>query len=219
MSPADLQFGVSHRLDRNLFAEEVQKSNSTGWPAHYQAIVEAQEEFFDEAKVSIARTQASTSERAVSRVDPNPFKVDQWILVEKDASVKTGERKRDGPFQVSSTTDATVTYKSPTYPGRTFTVPLARVSKFTLRPGQNPLGVTLRDHSRYFAVESVRDHRPKLPEGKQNKINNTEILIKWIGFDEDQNTWEPLSKKDIRGLDQFAQYAQDHPSLVKLVPK
>ena len=77
MAPADLQFGVAHRLDRNLFAEEVQKNNSAGWPAHYQAIVDAQESFLEEAKVNIARTQASTTDRATSRVDPNPFQVDQ----------------------------------------------------------------------------------------------------------------------------------------------
>jgi hypothetical protein len=68
-------------------------------------------------------------------------------------------------------------------------------------------------------VEKVLDHRPKVPVGRRNKVKDTEILIKWVGYDADQNSWEPLSDKTIRELEQFAIYVRAHPELINLLPK
>ena len=149
---------------------------------------------------------------------PNPFKVGEYVLVENDTSKprKTGEDKRDGPFKVHSVTDDTVTYESPQFPDRTFTAPIATVSRYTLRPGQNPNVIALRHNAKYYVPETILDHRPKkgIPT-----VRRTELLIKWTGFESEANTWEPVSNKTIRNLKLFRSYVRNHPELKRLLPK
>jgi hypothetical protein len=57
-----------------------------------------------------------------------------------------------------------------------------------------------------FIVEAILAHR-----GNAKKKSSLEFLIKWQGYEDEFNTWEPYSLvKDLQLLDQ---YAQQHPNL------
>jgi len=150
----------------------------------------------------------------------HPFKEGDWILVERDGKCKTGTKKREGPFQVTAVSQTTVTYASPKFEGRQLTVAVGRVSKFSIRPGSNPYRESLEEDSDRFVVDDIVGHRivgSKKDKTKTPRLNNTQVRVKWEGYDE--LSWEPLTNRTIRRLEVFREYAQKHPELAHLIPK
>jgi hypothetical protein len=217
LAPADLQFGIAHRLNRQLSAEEPRATTGDKtWSSNYWAIVKAQEKAITEARLRLAHKQAKRKESDVSM---QPFQVGDWILVEVEGKRKTGAKKRDGPFRVVSVTPSTVTYESSRFPGRRLSVAVGRVSRFSVRPGSNPHRESLKEDKHYFVVEAIVGHRvvgSKKEKSKGPKINTAQVRVKWEGYDE--LSWEPLTNRTIRRLDLFREYVDKHPELEHLLP-
>ena len=49
-----------------------------------------------------------------------------------------------------------------------------------------PEDMALKDKSDFFIVDEIRAHK-----GNWNKVSEMSFLVKWTGYDEDENTWEP----------------------------
>jgi hypothetical protein len=224
LAPADLMFGEFNRLDRPLFSNIPNPLLEYDWPSHYAQVIDRQEELLQQARVQLATTQGS--KLLQKKVTPNPYKVDDWILVEVDGSVKTGLDQREGPFRVVDTTDATVSYESSRFPGRFFTAPIGVCSRYTVRPGSDPKTAGLRKDARFYVVERILNHRVvtttsnKAGETHRRSkptLKNTQMLVKWLV--DDRPTWEPMSERSIRHNSQVHDYIRDHPELSHLLPK
>jgi hypothetical protein len=224
LAPADIQFGMHNRLDKNLFPMELSDQREPdSWVTHYYDVIKKQDEMLGNSRVSLARAQQRHA-RTLKPPQPNPFNKGDWILVENDShqSLKTGDDKRDGPFKVLSTTDDSISYESPTFPGRIFTAPLAKITKYTTRPGQNPYGVTLRNNAQYFIIERILGHRvvpAKKDKPEPPRVNNTQFHVKWLNYPDPE--WQSISDKrgSIRETSQFKRYILDHhPDLEHLLP-
>jgi hypothetical protein len=110
LAPADIQFGMHNRLDKNLFPMELSDQREpNSWVTHYYDVIKKQDEMLGNSRVSLARAQQRHA-RTLKPPQPNPFNKGDWILVENDShqSLKTGDDKRDGPFKVLSTTDDSI---------------------------------------------------------------------------------------------------------------
>jgi hypothetical protein len=216
LAPADIQFGMVHKLDKHLFPTETGEEGHS-WSTHYWKIVREQEKAVEEARSALSQQQASKAKQ----IDPiNPFKPGDWVMVENDGPVKTGRKKREGPFRITHVTPTAVMYQSPKYPARRLGVAIGRVTRYHVRPGSNPHAESLRDDSKYYVVEKITNHR--IVGGKKSqslgyKQNNTQVLVKWVGHD--KPSWEPVTNKTIRRLDTFREYAKEHPELQHLVQK
>ena len=74
----------------------------------------------------------------------------------------------------------------------------------------DPQDVARHDYLEFF-VENILDHRGNL------KLKSTiEFHIKWLGYPEVENSWEPYS--NLRDLDILHDYLKQH-KLSQLIPK
>jgi hypothetical protein len=60
-----------------------------------------------------------------------------------------------------------------------------------------------------YEVEEILDHK--------RVRNHIKYLVKWIGYQHSENTWE--TKATLKNLEKFAEYQSQHPDLTKKGPK
>ena len=68
-------------------------------------------------------------------------------------------------------------------------VNVQRLKEFQLGEDINPIDIASRDRDE-FIVEDVLDIRGDI---KVNNLSKIELLVKWAGYDDSENTWEPYS--------------------------
>ena len=73
----------------------------------------------------------------------------------------------------------------------------------------DPLDVARRDHMEFF-IEKILDHR-----GDIKKRTELEFLVKWLGYSESADSWEPYA--NLRDSDQLHIYLRSK-KLSKLIP-
>ena len=74
----------------------------------------------------------------------------------------------------------------------------------------DPKEVAMRDKEKYV-VEKIIDH-----DGDSNLKSSMEFLVKWKGYDDKHNTWEPW--KTVRLVDKLHDYLREK-GMEKLIPK
>ena len=69
---------------------------------------------------------------------------------------------------------------------------------------EDPETTALPDHEEYV-IEYIVDHRILDPTRPRSR-RSIEFLVKWCGYSEEQNTWEPYSTlRDAEALDLYIQ--------------
>jgi hypothetical protein len=74
----------------------------------------------------------------------------------------------------------------------------------------DPMDIARRDYLEFF-VEKVLDMA-----GDPKKVTTLKFLIKWLGYDDTHNTWEPW--KEVRDVEILHQYLRAN-NLTKMIPK
>ena len=74
----------------------------------------------------------------------------------------------------------------------------------------DPIDIARRDYLEFF-VEKVLDMA-----GDPKKVTTLKFLIKWLGYDDTHNTWEPW--KEVRDVEILHQYLRAN-NLTKMIPK
>jgi hypothetical protein len=74
----------------------------------------------------------------------------------------------------------------------------------------NPVDIARRDYLEFF-VEKILEMK-----GDHRRVNNLSFLVKWLGFDDTYNTWEPW--KNVRDTDKVHDYLRAN-NMEKLIPK
>ena len=104
-----------------------------------------------------------------------------------------------GPFRVVNTVGSKYTVQH-LVTGKNQDFHVAQLKLFVYDPARvNPEEIAYRD-DQSFTVENVLLHR-----GDTKKNSTLEFLIKWQGYDDSENTWEPWSK-DIRENSKVHEY-------------
>ena len=85
----------------------------------------------------------------------------------------------------------------------------------SLRPFfYDPLRVIPKDiaiaNAREFYIDRIISHR-----GDINKKSSMEFLVRWFGYTEDDDSWEPFG--NLSDTDQLLAYLRSNPRLVKLI--
>jgi hypothetical protein len=74
---------------------------------------------------------------------------------------------------------------------------------------EDPEKTALPDHEEYI-IEHIVDHRLLDPQRPRSR-KSVEFLVKWYGYSEEHNTWEPYSVlRDVEALDV---YINEHADL------
>jgi hypothetical protein len=66
-----------------------------------------------------------------------------------------------------------------------------------------PLDVALKDYLE-FIIEAILKHSGN----RRSKKTNLRFYIKWLGYDDDRNSWEPYA--NIRDMSQCHEYLRSH---------
>jgi hypothetical protein len=113
-----------------------------------------------------------------------------------------------GPFLVVSN-DATRYSLQNLVTGDTFDTHVTTLQPFHFDPKVVDPKVVARQAAGEFFVEQVLEIRGnKNPKNRRFYRTDLELLIKWTGYDESYNTWEPY--KELRFNAQFHEFCRDH---------
>ena len=212
LAPSQLLFGNALDLDRGIILpsrESVQGNQPLS--EYMDKLVSLQEKLILIARKNIVFTDAiHMGEYKPQRTDYRP---DSYVLVKyREGSAPTRlHTPWKGPLRVISGKKSKfilfdlITNKEKEYH-------VTDMKPFHFDPLlTNPIDVARKDHLEFF-VESILQHKGS----KGSKRTQFHFLIKWAGYDDDKNTWEPYA--NIRDMKICHEYLQAH-NLAYLIPK
>jgi len=218
MTPAEMLFGNAVDLDRGIFLpnapvdEEGKEIRLSEWAAN---VLETQRDLLD---IAAKRQRKRDHNRLIQEHDAEEtdFPVGSFVLVSfpqtgmgRKPPTKLHPRLK-GPYQVvnkrkdkytlrnlltNSMEDFHITSLHPYYQNAQFI---------------SPQEVILRDKDE-FQIETVLAHR-----GDTTKLSSLQFQVKWLGYDDSVNSWEPW--KTIRATTQLHNYLISQ-NLQNLIPK
>jgi hypothetical protein len=216
-SPAELLFGNSITLDRNIFAMSTQSQkgvtpkNVGEWVAQHldlqRAVIEAAQ-----------RSQKERDAKAMETADKGPptqFAIDSLVLCEyPNQQIRRGAPNKlhpvlKGPMKVIERHgDEYVCEDLITHSRER--VHVSRLRTFSNESNLDPTRVAMRDRGE-FIVESVLEH-----SGNTRFKTQVKFRVRWQGYGPSDDTWLPF--KELRANVKLHDYLRNN-NLTKLIPK
>lgn len=206
-SPMQLLFGKSITVNRAAPNRFVIPDESGRTVDYYQQKCARIEEMLQAARDQQSRTESRQLNSQTKPIDE--FLVNEWVLVTFPTGPATKlHPRRQGPFKIVEKHHRTYTVENIVTKTR-YRVDVERISRFKIDDDSLELVERLlaRDLQEYI-VEGIVDHRKHPEYGWQ-------FLVKWKGYGETQNTWEPISHLKNNVL--FKQYVKS--KRIKLTSK
>ena len=211
LPPCKLLFGNMIDLDRGIFIpqEAVPPSLHQSLSQRMSKMLHLQAELMRIAEQSIR--DADNTHIASHSAHRTEFPVDSFVLLDYPSTPPTRlHTRKKGPFKVlrfsgnDYVLQDLVSFKEQT-------VNITRLSPFVYDPlHTDPRQIANKDQSA-FDIEKVLTHR-----GNLNSKGTLEFLIKWVGFDDSHDSWEPWA--NVRTTKQLHAYLRDK-GLTTIIPK
>ena len=184
VSPAQILFGNSIQLDRGVFLPHVPNTTETlsEWMSK---MLKAQAEIIHTARLHLnGRDERHMSQ---SHTEPTSFPVNSYVLVSYDKQPPTTlHTPQMGPLRVVSNIDGKYTLQN------LVTLELGEYHVSRLRPfyykGEDVPRQTANRDTQQWDVDSIIDHA-----GNLNRRKELKFRVRWLGYDETFDTWEPYS--------------------------
>ena len=226
VSPAQIIFGAAIDLDRGI----LQPNNYMDAHAHGQQseyvnkLIAAQKATI---KYAVDKQQERDSRELAERTaaisgEVTEFKAGTHVLIEypNDGFLMRPRPPNKlltnlrGPLQVVSNTGAEYTLRDASTT-KDITVHVSRMREFHFDETRvNPLAVTVKN-SDQFLVNAVINHTGYTGKGKQKKVSDLRLLVKWVGYEEPEwHPWKNFSANVIAH-----NYMKGFPELKKVIPK
>ena len=214
VAPYKLIYGNSIDLDRSIFTNT--STSTTRTPENLgewaSRMLSAQKELIDKARSILKKKDEEHLRRdTVSRTE---FAVDSYVLVQYENTDHRPPSKLHthwrGPLQVVSNEGPIYTLRN-LVNNKLEDFHVKNIKQFLYDPAQvDPRLVANKDYNVYD-IESILKHK-----GKPTKRSSLQFLVKWVGYDNSHNTWEPWS--NVRDNIILHQYLRDNKQLKSLVP-
>jgi hypothetical protein len=219
-SPAEMLFGGMINLDRKLTLlhgsekqeEESEKTTSVGeWIAkmlQYQKTV-----------VQIAQeTQRKQTAKHTSNdlpIEITHIPLNSMVLLEYPGDMKRPPSKLHtqwkGPMRVVKVVGTEITLYDMVANKELNPVHIKRVKPFLYEPDKtNPKDAAMADTLEYY-VEEILGHK-----GNPRKKSQMRFLVKWQGFPDDKNSWEPWS--NLRLVEALHEYLRKN-GMANIIPR
>jgi hypothetical protein len=212
VTASQLLFGNAINLDKGLFLPPIERPpQDKPLSDHMSQMLRFQDEVMTKARDIFIQTD-DLHMASFSKVKPTEFAHGSYVLV-KYRTGKPPTRLNTywrGPLKVITNNKSEyllfdlIQSKNKLYHA-------SDMKPFIFNPLQvDPLDIARRDYLEFF-VEKVLDMR-----GDPRRVTTLEFLVKWLGYDDTHNTWEPY--KEVRDVDKLHDYLRTN-NLPKIIPK
>jgi transposase InsO family protein len=212
VSSSQLLFGNAINLDRGLFLTPLERpKQDQPLSAHMSQMLQFQDEVMTKARDIFKKTD-DLHMASFPKEKPTEFLPGSYVVV-KYRSGKPPSRTHTfwrGPLKVISNEKSEyllydlIQSKEKPYHA-------SDMKQFVFDPlHTDPLDIARRDYLEFF-VEKVLDMT-----GDPKRVTTLKFLIKWLGYDDTYNTWEPW--KEVRDVGTLHTYLREN-NLQKIIPK
>jgi transposase InsO family protein len=212
VSSSQLLFGNAINLDRGLFLPPIERPvQDLPLSVHMSQMLQFQDEVMTKAR-DIFKKSDEIHMASFSKAKPTEFLAGSYVLV-KYRTGKPPTRAHTfwrGPLKVISN-DKSEYQLHDLVQNKTKPYHVSDMKQFIFNPLQtDPLDIARRDYLEFF-VEKVLDMR-----GDPKRVQSLTFHIKWLGYDDTHNTWEPW--KEVRDVEVLHTYLRAN-NLTKIIPK
>lgn len=210
VSPAQLLFGNAINLDRGIFLPPDEL------PVPTQSLTRATSRMLhdQEALLNTASNLLRKSDESHTGNQPDDlteFAPDSYVLAAPRSHPETRMHTHwSGPYKVVSHKDNEYTLLD-LVTTRTKKYHVSQLKQFRYNPiNTDPTDIARRDHLEFF-VEKILEFN-----GDCSKVSSLQFKVKWMGYDETYNSWEPWSA--LRDTEQLHRYLIE-VKLQHLIPR
>lgn len=217
-APAQVVYGNRVNLDRNIMIPFEVAESSVAMPLFVQKYLEIQRKIVATAVVS--QILKDNSHRANFTKLPTEYQIGSYVLAQYPEN-RMGRMpptkfhtQWKGPMQVISNIGSKYTVRN-LVTGKLEDYHVTALKYFTVdNEHTDPEKVAQKDYKTYI-TEAILDHRPKT-KLRDLKRSRLQFLVKWQGYPDEQNTWEPLG--NLRRNLHVHEYMRRH-KLASLIPR
>ena len=184
VSPADILFGNAVNLDRGILLPDDEKPPAQSLTKATSKMLQMQFLAMKAAKKSLEFADAA--HKASSPSDITEFAPETFVLVMQRSAPETRLHTLwRGPLRVLSNIGSQYSLLD-LITGKEKLYHVTQLKVFHFNPlNTDPVDVARKDYLEFF-IESIINF-----EGSFEKLNSLRFRIKWLGYDETHNTWEP----------------------------
>jgi transposase InsO family protein len=218
ISPAQLLFGNAVNLDRDIFLPPMPPpEEARTFTAYMQGLINTQACLINIAK---EHQQAHDLYHLASK-DPGDqhtaYPIGAYVMAHYRKSLisRSGAPSKlhmplRGPLQVIAVVGDTYTLQE-LVTNKTDDYHVTQIRPFVYDPKYNSPDEAARHNHGEYLVEQILDHR-----GSRHEKDTMEFLVKWAGYTEDENSWEPYS--ELKHNEQLHSYLETH-RMRTLIPR
>ena len=211
VTPAEVIFGNNLQLNNRVFEDNRLEPDRSqvNLDKYMSNMLRQQEEILRVARDhQMAQDAYHLQEKHPDYVE---FPINSYVLYSPPEGKRRPkiEMRHDGPFFVINRLGDIYTIQN-LVTGKPFDTHVSSLRPFNYDPLRtNPKDIAIAN-AREFYIERILNHR-----GDINKKSKMEFLVRWLGYTEDDDTWEPFG--NLRDTDQLLAYLRSNPRLVKLI--
>jgi transposase InsO family protein len=212
VSASQLLFGNAINLDRGLFLPPLERPiQHEPLSATISKMLRLQDEVMNTAREVLKNTDDQHMASFPNR-RPTEHLPDSYVLVRyRSGSAPTRLHTQwKGPLRVISNTGSEyllldlITHKAKPYH-------ITDMKPFRFDPlVTNPIDIARKDYLEFF-IEEILDMR-----GDGKRVTTFSFLVKWLGYNDIQNSWEPW--KNVRDTDKVHEYLRAN-NMANFIPK
>jgi transposase InsO family protein len=212
VSSSQLLFGNAINLDRGLFLPPLERPNQTEpLSNHMSQMLQFQDEVMTKARDIFQKTD-ELHMASFPNMKPTEFAHGSYVLVKYRTGAPPSRAHTfwRGPLKVINN-DKSEYVLFDLIQNKTKSYHVSDMKTFNFDPLQtDPIDIARRDYLEFF-VEKVLDMT-----GDPKRVTTLKFLIKWLGYDDTHNTWEPW--KEVRDVEILHTYLRTN-NLSKIIPR
>ena len=210
LSPAEILLGNAVSLGRHiLHAPRAAEGSSGPLSSYMENLLKQQATLIEVAQA----TQLKHDLHHMSAYDPafTEFPINSYVLMEPPEGRRPKlQTRKKGPFQIVNVIGSKYVLQD-LLSGKNFETHISNLSPFNYDESRtDPVDVAMHDNQE-FLIEDILAHR-----GDKTRRSTMEFLVKWEGFKDSYNSWEPYA--NLRDTAKLTEYLSSH-TLKSLIPK
>ena len=207
VSPAELLFGNAINLGRRILypPDTIQEQSLSDYMGN---MLKQQKLLIEVAQ----ETQLNHDSHHMSGFDPDftEFPINSYVLLNPPEGKRPKlSARKCGPFRVVNYVSSKYTLQN-LLTSKNFDVHVTKLTPFNYDTTRTDPKTIAMDDEQEFLIESVIAHR-----GDRTRRKTLEFLVKWHGYADDANSWEPYC--NLRDTDQLLVYLRQN-QLKSLIP-